>query len=58
VHAMCQVVYTYWTYYVDAVYQKVYRMAEKVVECCKGTMVCKVGSGVLTGHCVVCCMGW
>jgi hypothetical protein len=36
-HTKCQIIYTHWTYYVDAVYRKVYRMAEKVVDCCKGT---------------------
>jgi hypothetical protein len=44
VHTKCQIIYTYWSYYVDAVYQQVYRMAEKVVDCCKGTTVCEVGS--------------
>jgi hypothetical protein len=33
VHTKCQIIYTRWTYYVDAVYQQVYRMAEKVVDC-------------------------
>jgi hypothetical protein len=35
-HTDCQIIYTHLTYYVDAVYQQVYRMAEKVVDCCKG----------------------
>jgi hypothetical protein len=30
VHTKCQIIYTHWTYYVDAVYQQVYRMAEKL----------------------------
>jgi hypothetical protein len=50
VHTKCQIIYTHWAYYVDAVYQQVYRMAEKVVDCCKGTTVCEVGSGLLTGY--------
>jgi hypothetical protein len=50
VHTKCQVIYTHWTYYVDAVYQQVYRIVEKVVNCCKGNTVSEVGSGVLTGY--------
>jgi hypothetical protein len=50
VHTKCQIIYTRWTYYVDAIYQHVYRMAGKVVDCCKGTTVCEVGSGVLTEY--------
>jgi hypothetical protein len=57
VHTKCQIIYTHWTYYVDAVQQQVYRMAEKVADCCKGTTVCEVGSGVLTGYYVY-CVAW
>jgi hypothetical protein len=53
-YTQCQIIYAHWTYYADAVYQQVYRMAEKVVDCCKGTTVCEVGSGVLTGYYVHC----
>jgi hypothetical protein len=31
-------------------------MEEKVVDCCKGTTVFEVGSGVLTGY--VLCVAW
>jgi hypothetical protein len=51
-HTKCQIIYTRWTYYVDAVYQQVQWMAVKVVDCCKGSAVCEVSSGVLTGYCV------
>jgi hypothetical protein len=49
-HTKCQIIYTHWTYCVDAVHQQVYWMAERVVDCCKDTTVCEVGSGVLTGY--------
>jgi hypothetical protein len=49
VHTKCQIIYKYWTSYVDVVQQQVYQMGRKVVEWCKGTMVCEVGGGVLTG---------
>jgi hypothetical protein len=52
VHTKCRIIYTHWIYCADAIYQQVYRMAEKVVSCCRGTTVCEVGSGVLTGYCV------
>jgi hypothetical protein len=51
VHTDRQIIYTEYiilNLYIDVVQQQVYQVG-KVVGCCKGTTVCEVDSGVLTG---------
>jgi hypothetical protein len=53
VHTKCQIIYT-----LDLLWRCCIPTSisdgRNVVDCCKGTAVCEVGSDVLTGYCVLC----